>query len=300
MKRFPMATLDLAWVIPGRRCCKLFAGNRLQCCSKLIPNQQTHVDAQPSTMLMSAGLDWGLRVPSENGPCKWGLSSIFFNGSEFHVQTCLFGSSFYFRSCCALKFQWIPCFNASTISVMPFPSGTCHSVSTRWSSGFGKGKLKSPRPAHRNWVGTASTCVWSQGFCLRERLADNWGDIDVKGSSNFLTMAGDVVKMTGTGMHVHTGRPKVFGRSGFDRPLDGARYHHFGDKNDAWSWLAVHLGYMSFSLSFRFGIIIMCSDASTCMSHLQMCFCFQLVFGLRRFEKAFWKSWDFIYSPNTL
>ena len=91
---------------------------------------------------------------------------------------------------------------------------------------------------------------------MRERLADNWGDIDVKGSSNFLTMAGDVVKMTGTGMHVHTGRPKVFGRSGVDRPLDGTRYNHFGDKNDAWS-------------------------------QLQTCFSCQLVFGLRRFGNVF-------------
>lgn len=34
MKRFPMATLDLALVIPGRRCCKLFAREQVSCCSK--------------------------------------------------------------------------------------------------------------------------------------------------------------------------------------------------------------------------------------------------------------------------
>ena len=55
MKRFSMAThtLDLALVIPGRDVVSCLLGNRFHA----VPNQQTHVDAQPSTMFMSAGLD---------------------------------------------------------------------------------------------------------------------------------------------------------------------------------------------------------------------------------------------------
>ena len=65
MKRFPMATLDLAWVIPGRRCCKLFAGNRLQCCSK-----PTNTCGCPAVNNVHVG---GTRLRVENAQRKWTL-----------------------------------------------------------------------------------------------------------------------------------------------------------------------------------------------------------------------------------
>ena len=53
MKLFPMATLNLAWVIPGEDLVRCF----LETGCNAAPKQETHVDAQPSTMFMSAGLD---------------------------------------------------------------------------------------------------------------------------------------------------------------------------------------------------------------------------------------------------